>query len=992
MPIKSEVLVLPVRDEQEMILRFYLCILLLHVVYGQNTIKDFIPFDASNGDAVMPRPLDSVTGPIHINVRFPFFGKSYDVIRVYSHGLILFGNVTYSLPHNPPGPFPLQNFVCAAPYWADTDLTQDAFSNIFYREITDDPTLSQISSMIKTGYPLLSANRMLWAFVATWYRVPGHRADPGRNTFQAIIATNGIYSFTIFTYNQIQWSAGAWGGYPQVGFNAGDQINYFTLENSFSADVIQITQESNIGNRGQFIFLTNGNISNVECNTTQGLQSSPFRGSMHGGYQFRLFGLCFPDSKYIVEVNGQEINDCQVTSVFITCTMPMVSEGRLQINILNGDRRLIGQTHFLSFMPEMNADVILSNHGDLINKPRLLQDRRLELQFIKNNLTTHNLFRLVIYDYSTQYIANNNTFYNLRTRRVDPDLGALNLSALNNLTINFQSIFPITDVPNDLVHLLDFSFELILPNTTTETFTWKGAQKFITRTFIVTYSMFSSYCPTWLDLQSDINTHNLSSRVPNCPCRVLTAWGEEQFGFSADPVCHGRKSGPWNCQYNKPRGRACYRRKSLNSDGGAHCCYDTAGVLIPDLRQGGGSMKAHFPDTMKALSTYQHFFTDFLPYFSCCGIASEILTTCSQYMRFRPAGTCVNLIPIPPTGGRGDPHFATLNGNSYTFNGHGEYTLVKTSDGKFEIQVRLARLMNDSASSISVSTMDNATAILAFVIQNEDQSRVQFELFPALKTMDIRVDQQLLDFTPLTNEEELLSSSLIYSDDRQLIIRQREINSYSISYGESEIQFIVYVRPQYDFLDFVSIIPKTFKEKSKFQGLLGGFNGLMYPNGTNVSTSLNDDKTLFEYGESWRTTSDSSIFYYRLQDSHSEHQDLTYRPIFQQDLFQKYADTDRYKMAEDACRNMTHEQQCIYDILITNDVTVIQMQEKYEANVHVLDEYVELVTTDIENDAKSTTTSQNQITSKPINSAVKLSFNSFFIMLIISLIQKHQFF
>jgi hypothetical protein len=231
----------------------------------------------------------------------------------------------------------------------------------------------------------------------------------------------------------------------------------------------------------------------------------------------------------------------------------------------------------------------------------------------------------------------------------------------------------------------------------------------------------------------------------------------------------------------------------------------------------------------------------------------------------------------------------------------------------------------------------------------------------------------LLDFTPLSSVEELLSSSLIYSDDRQLIIRQRDANSYSISYGESGMQFIVHVRPEFDFLDFVSIIPNTFKGQSQFQGILGGFDGLSYPNGTNISVSLNDDQALFEYGESWRTTSDSSLFYYRFQDDHAQHQDLAYRPIFQHDLFQKHNNTDRYRMAEDACRNVTQLQQCLYDILVTNDVTVVQMHEKYEASIHVLEEYVELVTTDIENNAKTTSTVPGELTTKPANAAGKAS-------------------
>jgi hypothetical protein len=155
-------------------------------VFGQTSIKNFLPFGTIHGDATMPRQLDAVTAPISINTNFPFFGKGYDVIRVYSHGLILFGNITYTLPHNPPGAFPLENFVCAAPYWADTDISQDPSSNIFYREIIDDATLIQISRMVRNGFPLLSAHQMLWAYVVTWHRVPGHETSPARNTYQVI--------------------------------------------------------------------------------------------------------------------------------------------------------------------------------------------------------------------------------------------------------------------------------------------------------------------------------------------------------------------------------------------------------------------------------------------------------------------------------------------------------------------------------------------------------------------------------------------------------------------------------------------------------------------------------------------------------------------------------------------------------------------------------------------------------------------------------------
>jgi len=36
----------------------------------------------------------------------------------------------------------------------------------------------------------------------------------------------------------------------------------------------------------------------------------------------------------------------------------------------------------------------------------------------------------------------------------------------------------------------------------------------------------------------------------------------------------------------------------------------------------------------------------------------------------------------------GDPHFVTLDGTNYTFNGLGEYTMVNAKNGHFELQAR----------------------------------------------------------------------------------------------------------------------------------------------------------------------------------------------------------------------------------------------------------------------------------------------------------------
>ncbi len=84
------------------------------------------------------------------------------------------------------------------------------------------------------------------------------------NTFQCVMATDGINSFVIFLYadGEIQWTTGdasggtgGLGGTPaQVGFNAGDGIRFATVPGSRTSDIINITQTSNVAVPGVWIF------------------------------------------------------------------------------------------------------------------------------------------------------------------------------------------------------------------------------------------------------------------------------------------------------------------------------------------------------------------------------------------------------------------------------------------------------------------------------------------------------------------------------------------------------------------------------------------------------------------------------------------------------------------------------------------------------------------------------------------------------------------
>jgi len=70
----------------------------------------------------------------------------------------------------------------------------------------------------------------------------------------------------------------------------------------------------------------------------------------------------------------------------------------------------------------------------------------------------------------------------------------------------------------------------------------------------------------------------------------------------------------------------------------------------------------------------------------------------------------------------GDPHFLTHDGLDYTFNGIGEFTMIKTVDNSFHLQARTAQMIN--AQGVLVA----ATSFVAFAAQEAGSVKVQVEL------------------------------------------------------------------------------------------------------------------------------------------------------------------------------------------------------------------------------------------------------------------------
>ena len=948
--------------------------LLFKTICGQTTTvssvqSTLIRFGVDHGDAKMFRADDAVSAPIHIPIRFPFFNHLYEEIKIEINGLVLFGNQSYQNIDYKPQRFPVDYIICVAPFWADIITSQDTISNIFYRQIIDPSTLGEIDCTVANGFPGQSSHRFIWAFVVTWDRVPGYGLSlEYRNTFQAIIATNGINSFAIYNYDQLQWSYGTASNniHAQAGFNAGDMNNSFVIEKSFTPGVLSIVNDSNVGLPGRFIFAIGGDITDVQCNTTSGLQIAPFRGSTYGGYEIRFYGICFNELDYIVKIDQQIVSNCAIAFNYITCIMPIIYNGpSISMEIFTIRNELVGQTKFFVDIAEDNSRLLIEvstpTYDGLIEMDT---NDTFTVRFKKDSVTQNYNFSIVMTYYQTVFSENYELLRIVPHERVL--FTSINLASLENLTIRYEEIFQLSkkqlDLDEFVITAIDFRFEVL--------------KMFVPPPIRIAYKLVKysikavkktrQFCKKWQDKLPQLPVpSSYESQVPRCPCRV-PAVGQNRFplifnNFQTDSSCNAHAMNTCN---NNQGAVHCYRQSFRPTGPGMKCCYDDNGLLLTNPAAGAGGLEVQAKSTGSLLQQIKHAIFDQLPAWGCC-ILPSIVTgirpeSCNQHNQQRPTFSCEN-VPLPvPSGGNGDPHFTTLDGVDYTFNGDGEYVLLQAStiasnSNAIQVQIRTKPVSSDSEDN-------QATAIVAFVIQNGNYSKVQFELFKQLKLLEIRVNDHPLDSDTFlspsaTNQLDDETYKILMGfgrtvpfDDNSMSISQNNRTTYKIIYSNS-IQFIINVREEYDFLNLVSILPKSYERRC--QGLLGNMDG----NKTNEfifqdgQTALNlieqmSEERIFVFGQSWRVKAERTLFQYTPGQSYYTQQNVHYRPIFREELLERYENTARLTLATENCQKISGEkgrEQCVYDVLITNDQTMSAFHQDFQTHVNEWHAYAELV-------------------------------------------------
>ncbi|XP_071948198.1 uncharacterized protein [Antedon mediterranea] len=203
-------------------------------------------------------------------IGFPFGSQYFGVIYFTENGLILFaqkGQTLYSNPHPPQnGLSAMTDSPLVAPFWADADNTLNS-GEVYYQvyDMNNNPgLLNKVSAIVQTSNVSDDCSFVkesfsgTWMLIVTWTGIPQQPAESNPdtvNTYQAILITDGTYSFSLFNYriNAMRWNADVL-IYKDViiGFNTlydGTQ-EYVNAQYSFPNETSRYRPDQFIGNTG----------------------------------------------------------------------------------------------------------------------------------------------------------------------------------------------------------------------------------------------------------------------------------------------------------------------------------------------------------------------------------------------------------------------------------------------------------------------------------------------------------------------------------------------------------------------------------------------------------------------------------------------------------------------------------------------------------------------------------------------------------------------
>lgn len=319
----------------------------------------------------------------------------------------------------------------------------------------------------------------------------------------------------------------------------------------------------------------------------------------------------------------------------------------------------------------------------------------------------------------------------------------------------------------------------------------------------------------------------------------------------------------------------CYELRFPTSRFGAsqQCCYSVKrgrkkDAFVSSSRKGGRAYRYHYK-----YGRLRRIF-DEEPFVFCCSKGSDL---CSLFYEKRPLSTAVTVpvrprrcncffvgcrcVPRPRPRRRfrrffrawffGDPHISTLDGLQYTFNGLGDYVLVRTLDNLLHLHGRTLRPRTTEGE------LSNATVFSGFAIKTNTSDTAQI-LFDESQPGNLSITIILQNETCLNHSIEYFNEGQDFTD---MSIERSSTNNNTIIVSFPS-GFSIEVTPGIRLLQITVNVNEDMMNKT--QGLLGRFNGdksddLQYPNGTTIPANATEQE-VFHLGQQWRVPDAERLF------------------------------------------------------------------------------------------------------------------------------------
>ncbi|XP_041485569.1 LOW QUALITY PROTEIN: sushi domain-containing protein 2-like [Lytechinus variegatus] len=848
----------------KLFLRFAILILSMDLQTADASSDLFFPFGLSEGDDFLPANDDGSTAELPITVVFPFFDHDYTSLFVNNNGAISFLGSVSQFTSNA---FPVADGrPLLTPFWADVDTRLGG--NLTFREVLrfsqSDGIFIEADDIIRANFIEMRGFRSSWLYTATWDKVPffGAFNNSITNSFQAVLVTDGRYSFVIFNYGDINWTTGTasdgnifsgLGGTPaQVGFNAGDGVNYYSVSGSRTDSIVDIETTSNIGVPGRWVFrVDNSNIGGLTCTTSGDISLFPLVGSMLGGTQVFVSGPCFNSTSLIAcDFDGTVTNGKLLSNEIGICiSPPFYKVGRVPLRVSLDD----GAT--FDFSGTFTIISIEAVPGNVFSSVMESSVRESDLEITWDTYALENVtdVDIVVYGYREKdEIELRGPLFSL-AQGVDYSIGHHSVSGIVGTETNFDigviGIMESEEQGGNLTRSVLWSKVHVLQ--------WYNGHN------------VSTWCPGWI-AEEALSDRSFLSNTPECPCTLAQA--EIDIGrFSPHPECDIDISSPSNC-IHKHGAFHCVRADTPSiSGGGQECCYDINGEIIDVANnQGGGySHRYHHGGVLpygqpQKVPYLSHYVADILPWTYCCRFDQSL---CTSYGSYRPSQTCTNYVPPSPALGNGDPHISTLDSTTYTFNGYGEFTLLTALDGAFVLQSRAAPLDGISGATVFVAiaarfddsdvihVQTNERRVLdAYVRESDGESftRIDFDQAPRWSFTGVSVTGR-----------NITEDGVILAFDRGV----------GLTVKASEGAMSIFL-----------VAPESFQGQT--HGLMGTWNRMSgddfeTPQGNVLSPDLTTEELHYQFGLLWEIDVAQSLFYYEPGANHESHTDRSYIPVFE---------------------------------------------------------------------------------------------------------------